>query len=42
MGIYFPEPDSKQSAIAGKTAIADIVDVFAQRMARLPESVVNR
>jgi hypothetical protein len=41
MGIYFPDPDSKQSAIAGKTAIADIVNVFAQRMARLPDSVVK-
>jgi hypothetical protein len=41
MGVYFPDPDSSQSAIAGKTAIGDVVNVFAERMARLPDSVVN-
>ncbi len=41
MGIYFPAPDSAQAAIAGQTTIAGIVNVFAERMAQLPDSVVN-
>ncbi|MEX1008100.1 MAG: hypothetical protein WD271_09695 [Acidimicrobiia bacterium] len=41
MGIYFPDPDSPQSAVAGKTTIPGIVNVFATRMAQLPDSVVD-
>ena len=41
MGIYFPQPDSAQAAVAGQTTIAGIVNVFAERMAHLPDSVVN-
>ena len=41
MGLYFPRPDSAQSAVAGQTTIAGIVNVFAERMAHLPDSVVN-
>ena len=41
MGIYFPQPDSAQTPVAGQTTIAGIVNVFAQRMADLPDSVVN-
>jgi hypothetical protein len=41
MGIYFPQPDSEQAAIAGQTTIPGIVNVFAERMSQLPDSVVN-
>jgi hypothetical protein len=41
MGIYFPNPDGAQSPVAGQTTIAGIVNVFANRMAQLPESVVK-
>jgi hypothetical protein len=41
MGIYFPEPDAAQTSVAGQTTIPGIVNVFAQRMADLPDSVVN-
>jgi hypothetical protein len=41
MGIYFPQPDSPQTPVAGETTVAGIVNVFAERMAQLPDSVVN-
>jgi hypothetical protein len=41
MGIYFPRPDGAQSPVAGQTTIAGIVNVFANRMAQLPDSVVK-
>jgi hypothetical protein len=41
MGIYFPQPDGTQSAVAGEKTIAGIVNVLANRMAQLPASLVN-
>jgi hypothetical protein len=42
MGVYFSQPDAaSQSAVAGQTTIAGIVNVFATRIAQLPASVVN-
>ena len=41
MGIYFPRPDVAQTPVAGQTTIAGIVNVFAERLAELPDSVVN-
>jgi hypothetical protein len=41
MGIYFPQPDGTQPAVAGQTTIAGIVNVFANRMAQLPDSIVK-
>jgi len=41
MGIYFPDPDAAQTPVAGQTTIPGIVNVFAQRLADLPDSVVN-
>ncbi|MFN2608742.1 MAG: hypothetical protein ABR511_12775 [Acidimicrobiales bacterium] len=41
MGVYFPQPDGDQTPVAGKTAIPDIVGIFATRIAGLPASVVN-
>jgi hypothetical protein len=40
MGIYFPST-GVQTAVGGKTTVPAIVQVFAQRMAALPASVVN-
>jgi hypothetical protein len=41
MGIYFAQPDAPQAAVSGQTTIPGIVNVFANRMAQLPASVVN-
>jgi len=41
MGVYFPSPDGNQPAIVGQTSVPGIVNVFAQRLAALPDSVVN-
>ncbi len=41
MGIYFPQPDSAQGAVAGQPTIPRIVDLFASRLAELPDSVVS-
>ena len=42
IGVYFANPDTPQSAVAGQTTIPGIVNVFANRLAQLPASVVNR
>jgi hypothetical protein len=41
LGIYFNQPDSAQPSVAGQTTISGIVNVFATRMAQLPQSVVT-
>jgi hypothetical protein len=41
LGVYFNQPDGAQPSVAGQTTIAGIVNVFATRMAQLPDSVVN-
>jgi hypothetical protein len=41
MGVYFPTPAGAQSAAAGQTTLAGIVNVFASRLAQLPASMVN-
>ncbi|HEX3426716.1 MAG TPA: DUF2510 domain-containing protein [Acidimicrobiales bacterium] len=41
MGVYFSNPDSPQVPVAGQDTIEGIAQVFAQRMANLPASVVN-
>jgi hypothetical protein len=40
MGVYFPAPGT-QIAVTGKTAVPDIVTVFAKRIAALPAGVVS-
>ena len=40
MGVYFPRPDAVPT-VNGKTDIRGVVEVFAERMAALPESVVG-
>jgi hypothetical protein len=41
LGVYFSDPSGAQPAIDGKTSIAAIVELFSQRLAALPASVVN-
>lgn len=41
MGVYFPQPDGPQAAVAGQTTIPGIVNVFATRMAGLASSAVS-
>jgi hypothetical protein len=41
LGIYFDQPDGAQPSVAGQTTIPGIVNVFATRMAQLPDSTVN-
>jgi hypothetical protein len=40
LGVYFADP-SKIPTVAGQSTAAGIVNVFAQRLAQLPDSVVN-
>jgi hypothetical protein len=40
-GVYFPNPAGRQPAVDGQSTISGIVEVFAKRIAALPESVVN-
>lgn len=41
LGLYFPQSQAAAVPIAGKATVMDIVGLFEQRMAALPESVVN-
>jgi hypothetical protein len=41
MGVYFPQPGGPQMAVGGKTTPAEIVNLFAGRIAQLPATVVN-
>jgi hypothetical protein len=42
LGLYFPQPDGAQPAVAGHTSIESIVGLFERRMAALSSKVVNR
>ena len=41
MGLYFPQPDGPQAAVAGRSTIPGIVALFEARLAQLPASVVS-
>ena len=41
LGVYFPMSDGAQASIVGQTTIPDIVTLFANRLARVPDSVAN-
>lgn len=41
LGVYFPNADASHPAVGSARTQADIVKVFAERMRRLPSSVVN-
>jgi hypothetical protein len=41
LGLYFSNPGQTEPAIAGKTTVEGIVEVFEQRLAQLPAGAVN-
>lgn len=41
MGVYFPNPGPNQVAVDGRTTMAGIVEIFADRLAQLPASLVG-
>jgi hypothetical protein len=41
MGLYFPRPDAAQTAVAGQSTVQGVVNLFEQRMAGLPDSLVQ-
>jgi hypothetical protein len=41
LGVYFSHPDSSAAVVEGKTAIPDIVTVFANRLAKLPIAAIS-
>ena len=41
LGLYFPDPTGTIPTIAGQSTIPGIVTAFANRIAQLPDSVVN-
>jgi hypothetical protein len=41
LGLYFPDPSLPIPPIAGQTTVQGIVNLFATRLAQLPESAVN-
>jgi hypothetical protein len=42
LGVYFFAPDGGQPPVGGKTSIPEIVNLFASRLAALPDAAVNR
>lgn len=41
LGVYFARPDGAQIPVEGRTAIEEIVEIFAKRVAALPVAVVG-
>jgi len=41
LGVYFFHADAPAAVVQGKTALADIVNVFADRLAKLPVSAIS-
>ena len=41
VALYFQTPDGAQPAVSGQTTIAGIVNIFANKLAQLPSSVVG-
>jgi hypothetical protein len=41
LGVYFFHADAPKAVVQGKTAIGDIVNVFADRLAKLPVSAIS-
>jgi hypothetical protein len=41
VGVYFGHADMPSAVVEGKTALADIVDIFANRLAKLPVSAIS-
>ena len=41
LGVYFGHADEPSAIVEGKTALADIVNIFANRLAKLPVSAIS-
>ena len=41
LGVYFFRGDTPAAAVQGKTAVKDIVNIFADRLAKLPVSAIS-
>ena len=41
LGVYFGQPEGPQPAVGGQTTVAGIVNLFENRVAKMPASVVN-
>jgi len=41
LGVYFSHPESSVAVVEGKTAIPDIVTIFANRLAKLPVAAIS-
>jgi hypothetical protein len=41
LGVYFSHPESSVAVVEGKTAIPDIVTIFAHRLAKLPVAAIS-
>jgi hypothetical protein len=39
--VYFSHADAPTAVVQGKTAVADIVNIFADRLAKLPVSAIS-
>jgi hypothetical protein len=41
LGVYFPQADAPTAVVEGKTALGDIVSIFATRLAKLPVAAIS-
>jgi hypothetical protein len=41
LGVYFPHPDAQQTAVAGQSNVEGVVNLLEQRVAGLPDSLVQ-
>ena len=41
LGVYFSHADAPTAVVEGKTALADIVNIFANRLAKLPVAAIS-
>jgi hypothetical protein len=41
LGVYFSHADAPTAIVEGKTALSDIVTVFANRLAKLPVAAIS-
>lgn len=41
LAVYFPQPDGRQGPVVGQSTVAGIVEVFQERLSRLPSSLTG-
>ena len=41
LGVYFSHADAPTAVVEGKTAFGDIVNIFANRLAKLPVAAIS-